>query len=288
MTRQETAPTALPRPFVKWVGGKSRVVPTLLRTAPRRFGRYHEPFVGGGAFYWALHNQGRLRHGATLTDVNLRLVRTWRAVQGPVDRLIARLAQLAAAHDKEHYYEVRAWDVDSFEDDVEVAAWFIYLNKTGFNGLYRVNSKNGFNVPMGRYSNPRVCDPVTLRACHEALQGVELRHGAFDDVATQAERGDLVYFDPPYVPLTKTASFTAYSKAGFGPEQQERLAVVAQGLKDRGVHVILSNHDTPVVRGLYNPRGFKRRTIQVSRPVSSAAGKRGKVDEVVFWSPRKP
>lgn len=285
MTRTETSFRPIARPFVKWVGGKGRVVPTLLRTTPGRFGRYHEPFVGGGAFFYALHNDWRLEQGAVLTDCNLRLVRTFRAVKHDVNRLIDRLAQLAATHDKDQYYAVRAWDVDALDDDVEVAAWFIYLNKTGFNGLYRVNKKNGFNVPMGRYKNPRVCDPVNLYACSQALQDVELKHGSFMTVAEDAEPGDLVYFDPPYVPLSKTASFTAYSKDGFGPAEQLQLAQLAQELKERGVHVMLSNHDTPEVRKLYRPRGFKRRTVKVNRTINSAAGKRGAVSEVVYWSP---
>ncbi len=285
MTRVETSFTPVARPFVKWVGGKSRVVPTLMRTTPRSFRRYHEPFVGGGAFFYALKAEQKLAEGAVLSDVNNRLVRTWRAVRDDVDRLIDRLAELAASHDKEQYYEVRSWAVDELEDDVDVAAWFIYLNKTGFNGLYRVNRKNGFNVPMGRYKNPRVCDPLNLRACSDALQGVIIKRGGFMDVAEDAQEGDLVYFDPPYVPLSKTASFTSYSKDGFGPVQQEQLADLAAELKARGVHVMLSNHDTPEVRKLYRPRGFRRRTIQVSRTINSAATKRGKVNEVVYWSP---
>ena len=270
---------------MKWVGGKARVVPTLLRTTPTTFRRYHEPFVGGGALFYALKSEGRLREGAVLTDVNLRLVRTWRAVQQRVDELIDRLAELSATHDKDQYYEVRDWEVDALDDDVDVAAWFIYLNKTGFNGLYRVNRSNGFNVPMGRYKNTRICDPLNLRACSEALADVELRHAGFLYVGNTAEEGDLVYFDPPYVPLSKTASFTAYSKDGFGPAEQQQLAELAHDLKERGVHVMLSNHDTPEVRQLYRPRGFKRRTIQVSRSINSAPGKRGAVSEVVYWSP---
>ncbi|MEC7949133.1 MAG: DNA adenine methylase [Myxococcota bacterium] len=275
-----TAPA--PKPFIKWVGGKRRLVPELLRQAPRRFGRYHEPFVGGGALFFGLAEEHAGREGwACLSDTNLRLVRTYRAVRDDVEGLVARLRDYADAHDKDQYYAVRALDVDAMDDDADVAAWFIYLNKTGFNGLYRVNRKGGFNVPMGRYKKPNICDGDNLRACHRVLQGVEIHHEGFEQAEKRAVEGDFVYFDPPYVPASATSNFTAYTRDGFGLGEQEKLRDVARDLKNRGVRVILSNSDTPPVRSLYQ-RGFAKRQVMMTRAVNSQASKRGGVPELLI------
>jgi DNA adenine methylase len=176
--------------------------------------------------------------------------------------------------------ELRKKDVDA-RSDAEVAAWFIYLNKTGYNGLYRVNSKNGFNVPFGDYKRPNTCDEPTLRACARQLQGVELRHQDFAAAALRARKGDLVYFDPPYVPLSNTSSFTSYTQHGFGPDEQERLRDLARELKGRGVHVLLSNSSADAVRELYAD-GFELVEIQARRSINSQAGGRGAVTELLI------
>lgn len=271
-----------PKPFVKWVGGKRRLVPELLRQAPKDFGRYHEPFVGGGALFFGMAHEHRPEgRWANLSDTNLRLIRTWRAIRDDVEGVVARLRDYAENHDKEQYYAVRALPVDELEDDADVAAWFIYLNKTGFNGLYRVNRRGGFNVPMGRYKKPNICDDQNLRACHRALQGVDIRHEGFDAVAARAEPGDFVYFDPPYVPASDTSNFTSYTRDGFGLAEQEKLRDVARGLKAKGVRVILSNSDTPPVRTLYR-RGFRKRQVLVGRAINSKATRRGAVAELII------
>ena len=279
----ELRPPVLPaKPFVKWVGGKRRVLPHLLARLPRRFGRYHEPFVGGGALFFQLaQDRAGQGHWASLTDGNPRLVRTWRAIRDDVDAVLARLSEHEARHSREWYYRTRAVDIDAEGDDAVVAAWFVYLNRTGFNGLYRVNRSGRFNVPFGRYKDPLIRDEDNLRACSEALRGVELVCGDFAEAARRAERGDLVYFDPPYVPLSSTASFTAYTADGFGPTDQERLRDLALDLKDRGVHVALSNHDTPEIRRLYRER-FTVRRVFVGRAINSAADKRGAVAELII------
>jgi DNA adenine methylase len=270
------------RPFIKWVGGKRRLVPTLLRQAPSDFGNYHEPFVGGGALFFALANQTpQAKRWANLSDQNLRLIRTYRAVRDDVEGLIARLRDYAESHDKDQYYAVRALAVDAMEDDADAAAWFIYLNKTGFNGLYRVNQKGGFNVPIGRYAKPNVCDGDNLRAASRILQGVDIRHEGFESVVGRAKAGDFVYFDPPYVPASGTANFTAYTRSGFGPAEQERLRDVARSLKNKGVRVILSNSDTAPVRTLYQ-RGFRKSQVMVARAVNSRASARGAVPELLI------
>ena len=257
------------------------MLPALLDKAPGRWSGYHEPFVGGGALFFALAARtGGLAGRAVLSDMNERLVRTYLTVRDEVEPLINRLQEHKARHCKDYYYATRARDID-VDTNLEVAAWMIYLNKTGFNGLYRVNKKGGFNVPMGRYKDPRVCDAVNLRAASSVLQGVTIRHEGFDGVLERACEGDFVYFDPPYVPVSATSSFTAYTSDGFNLADQERLRDIACALKERGVHVMLSNADHPRVRKLYTP-GFRKHTIQVGRAINSAATRRGSVAELII------
>ncbi len=272
----------VPRPFVKWVGGKGKLLDRLVPLLQGGEGRFHEPFVGGGAVFFALARQGLLpTGGARLSDGNLRLVRTWRAVRDDVQGVLDRLNHHAERHGKDHYYDVRSWDVDALTDDRDVAGWFIYLNKTGFNGLYRVNRKGGFNVPIGRYKNPNICDVDNLRATSAVLQGVSIEHQDFMHALVDVREGDTVYLDPPYVPLSETAWFAHYTELGFHRKDQERLAARALELKQTGVRVVLSNHDTPEVRKLY-PRPFRHQVVRVARSVNSDASKRGGVAELVI------
>lgn len=275
----------VPRPFVKWVGGKAKVYSEIRAHLSPFEGRFHEPFVGGGAVFFSLARRPEgLPGGASLSDGNLRLVRTWTALRDQVDAVVERLAvylQDYHRRGKDHYYEVRALPIDDMSDP-DVAAWLIYLNKTGFNGLYRVNKKNGFNVPVGNYKRPRILDERNLRAVSEVLQGVEITHQDFEQACAAARPGDAVYLDPPYVPLSASAKFTAYTQGGFGSDDQRRLAEVARELKERGARVVLSNHDTPDVRALYKDH-FKVRQIHVRRSVNRDATKRGKVAEVLIW-----
>jgi DNA adenine methylase len=183
-------------------------------------------------------------------------------------------------HDPEFFYRMRERDVDA-GSDVETAAWLIYLNKTGYNGLYRVNRKNRFNVPFGRYDNPTICDEPTLRACSNALAGVELIVGDFAAVAGRAKRKDFVYFDPPYAPLSATSSFTSYTSDRFGPVEQEKLRDVARELKSRGAFVLLSNSSAPYIRDLYRD-GFRVSEVSATRSVNSKTSGRGFVTEFVI------
>jgi len=261
------------RPFVKWAGGKRQLLPALKMRAPSTYGRYFEPFIGGGALFFALRPAR-----AVLSDVNTRLIRTYRGVRDDVDGVIARLETYP--YDETFFYEMREIDIDA-RSDADVAAWFIYLNKTGYNGLYRVNRKNRFNVPFGRYTNPAICDEPNLRRCSAALQGVDLVEGGFEESVRAAARGDFVYFDPPYVPLSATSSFTAYTSAGFGAEEQTRLRDVARALKRRGVMVMLSNSSAPFVHKLY-ARGFRIDEVPATRAVNSRASGRGAVPELII------
>lgn len=261
----------IPRPFLKWVGGKTQLLQDLIRCAPSFRGQYLEPFVGGGALFYEL-----LPRRARLSDLNRELIDCYTAVRDQVEAVI--LALQVHRYEKSYYYEVR--DVDPWElGAAERAARMIFLNKTGFNGLYRVNSRGNFNVPFGRYKNPRICHTENLRACAEALQGVKLGCESFEAVLKHARKGDFVYFDPPYVPLSNTANFTAYEKSGFGMSNQEKLAEVFDRLDHMGVFVMLSNSDVPWIHEHY--AGHRIRTVMARRSVNSNTRKRGFVGEVV-------
>jgi len=262
----------LGRPFLKWAGGKRQLLPALLERAPANPPRYFEPFVGGGALFFAMRPRR-----AVLADVNARLIRTYQGVRDDVEEVIRLLRSYP--HEAKFFYRLRATDIDS-APDAEVAAWFIYLNKTGYNGLYRVNRANRFNVPFGRYASPNICDEPTLRACSEALAGAKLVVADFESAVKDARRGDFVYFDPPYAPLSATSSFTSYTSAGFGLEQQTRLRDTATQLKNRGVRVLLSNSSAPSVRELY-ATGFRVVQVSATRSVNSKASARGAIVELL-------
>ena len=268
----------VPRPFLKWAGGKGQLVPTLLELVPPKFKVYHEPFVGGGALFFALERQCHLKR-ARLSDINPELIDTSCALRDQVEEVIACLE--LHPYDQDYYYAIRSLRPGDLPL-AERAARMIYLNRSGFNGLYRVNTRGGFNVPFGRHKNPRLCDHKNLRAASAALQGVEIRAEPFE-AARRAGLGDLVYFDPPYVPVSDTAKFVGYAQDGFSLADQERLAEVFVALADRGVHVLLSNSDTPAVRRLY--RGFRAVELQARRSVNSRSDRRGPVAELVVCSP---
>ncbi|MAA77753.1 MAG: hypothetical protein CL916_00720 [Deltaproteobacteria bacterium] len=276
-----TRPSVIAKPFLKWVGGKRRVLPEIFKDMPSHFQHYYEPFIGGGALFFYMRSHGLLMDNMiTISDANLRLIRTYKAIRDDVNGVIERLLVYKERHSKEFFYDLRAVDIDRKRSDADVAAWMIYLNKTGFNGLYRVNKKNKFNTPFGRYTNPKICDIENLRACNHALQGVEIVHAYFDHIHDRVKRDDFVYFDPPYVPLSVTSSFTSYTNDGFGSLEQTILRDLASEIKQRGAFVTLSNSDHPFVRELYT--GFKMRSIQVGRSINSKSTARGKVGELII------
>jgi DNA adenine methylase len=266
------------RPFLKWAGGKGQLLRELVERvrAAGALDRYHEPFVGGGALFFELARIYRFEWHACLSDNNPNLIDAYLGVQREVDGVIECLLKHKARHSEAYYYEVRARVPETL---VERAARVIYLNNTCYNGLFRENRKGEFNVPFGRYRNPRVCDEENLRACSEALKRakVECRH--FETVLDCAKAGDFVYFDPPYVPISKTASFTAYDKGGFGKDSQRRLAQVFRELAKRGVKVLLSNSMTDLVRELYDD--FTIEEVFAKRSVNSRGDRRGKVSEAL-------
>ena len=261
------------KPFLKWAGGKRSLVEQFLPHIPDAFGRYHEPFAGSGALFFHLRPKR-----ASLSDNNRRLIRTYIGLRDAPDAVIERLRSYP--HEREFFNEMRQRNIDE-GDDVDVAAWFIYLNKTGYNGLYRVNSKNRFNVPFGDYKRPKICDEQRLRACARQLKNVRLEHEDFETSARRARKGDLVYFDPPYVPLSHTSSFTSYTRHGFSMEEQRRLRDLALELAKRGVHVLLSNSSADAVRELYR-EGFEQIDIRARRAINSKADRRGEITELLI------
>ncbi len=206
-----STPPPAPLPFLKWAGGKGQLLPELLARLPRAFRTSHEPFVGGGALFFALAGRGRIPR-AVLSDANAPLVDTYLAVRDRVDDAIAALRR--HPNDAAHFYRVRAQDSDDLSL-AEKAARVVYLNRTCYNGLYRENRRGEFNVPFGQYMNPTICDAQNLRACSRVLQDVEVLRADFTTVLDRARPGNLVYFDPPYHPVSRTASFTAYDQNGF-------------------------------------------------------------------------
>ena len=264
-------------PFVKWVGGKGRLLSQLRPLLPSGVERMRhvEPFVGGGAFFFS-----RRPRRALLTDINPNLVATYTAIRDDVEGVIGGLRRLAGSHSKERYYQVRErYNQGRRVSGSKRAAMFIYLNKTCFNGLHRVNRKGEFNVPMGAYKNPRILNEDGLHAASAALQGSDLRCASFDTLLENAKPVDFVYFDPPYEPVSETASFTSYARDGFSRDDQTRLRDVFRALDRRGCKLMLSNSDVPFIRGLYGD--FNVETVAAPRAINCDATKRGKVSELV-------
>jgi DNA adenine methylase len=279
MTRTTFDPP--PRPFLKWAGGKRQLLPVLLQVVAQMApsGRYFEPFLGGGALFFALARDGRLPGAARLSDVNDSLITTYIGVRDAVDDVIALLREHASRHEETYFYAMRAARPGTL---AERAARVIYLNRTCFNGLYRENSKGEFNTPFGRYAKPLILDEANLRAASIALRGVELCVADFGAATEDAGSGDFVYFDPPYIPVSATSHFTAYSREGFGLEQHARLAAVSRQLAARGAQIVVSNSASDPVYVLYRDRPVYR--VHARRSVNSDASRRGAVQEALITS----
>lgn len=270
-----------PKPFVKWVGGKRQLLKQFRLMnlyPPEKFNsktnRYFEPFVGGGAVFFDL-----LPDKAYLSDLNKELVITYNVIKNNVDNLIKSLEK--HQYEKGYFLKVRAKDLNKMSD-LEIASRFIFLNRTCFNGMYRVNSKGGFNVPFGKYSNPIICDKENLRKVSEKLQNVEISHQDYKAVLKKAKKGDFVYFDPPYYPVSKTASFTSYTADTFLDKEQLELRDTFLELSKRGCYVMLSNSDTPFINKIYSGiKGVRITKVQAGRVINSKISGRGKITEVL-------
>jgi DNA adenine methylase len=284
----DVPPTAASGPFLKWAGGKSQLLEQFTPFFPKQFDRYAEPFVGSGAVFWHLIHLRDLAvvtfAEARLSDSNGELVNCYAAVRDHVEELIAALAVLKREHNEATYYRVRGQNTKRLTP-LRRAARLIYLNKTCFNGLYRVNSKGQFNVPIGSYVNPSIFDPNRLRLASAALKGVDIVEEDFRRVLDWSRAGDFVYFDPPYVPISSTSSFTSYTKASFGPKEQEELADVFRELTRRGTKAMLSNSWVPFTLARYQE--FNVIEVKAARVINSNADRRGKVSEllVINYSP---
>jgi DNA adenine methylase len=266
------------RPFLKWAGGKSQLIGQYSPYFPKRgkIRRYYEPFVGSAAVFVHLQPSG-----ACLADVNEKLVEIYEVVQKDVEALIDALR--GYQNDEDEFYRIRAQKPEEL-GKVERAARMIYLNRTCYNGLYRENRSGEFNVPFGRYNNPTICNPTRLRRASEALAGTTLQNADFEEVVERASSGDLVYFDPPYVPLNATSNFTSYNRHGFSADDQRRLADTFHGLASRGCSVMLSNSSAPLVYDLYDGKGYRLLEMKARRSINSRADSRGIVTELLILS----
>jgi len=266
------------RPILKWAGGKKRILSEILEQLPPRGGTYYAPFGGGGAVFFEMARRGRYRK-AVLGDRNGDLVELYNVVGRDVDALVEALKiHVPYAKDPEYFYALRASNPAAM-DAVGRAARFIYLNKTCYNGLYRVNSKGGFNVPFGRHGNPRVLNEPLLNSASRVLCSVTIEARDFQVMVSRAGPGDAVYFDPPYHPLSPTSSFTEYAAQPFTEADHQRLARVFRECAGRGARVVLSNSDTDFTRSLYD--GLDVHTVSVPRNINTVATGRGKVPELL-------
>lgn len=271
-----------PKPFVKWVGGKRQLLKQFLLLnlyPPNDFdpknNTYFEPFVGGGAVFFDL-----LPKKAVLSDLNKELIVTYNVIKNNVEELIKNLKKYK--HSKEYFLKIRKQNIEDL-NDLEIASRFIYLNHTCFNGLYRVNSKGEFNVPFGKYKNPLICDEVNLRRVSKSLKNIKIKHQDFKEVLKSAEKGDFIYFDPPYYPINKTSSFTSYTKEGFLEKEQTELRDLVIKLHKRGCYIMLSNSDTPFINKIYSGiKGIYINKVKAKRSVNSKSSGRGKIYEVLI------
>ena len=272
------------QPFIKWVGGKRGLLEQILPLLPKNFKDYHEPFLGGGALFFELYSKGLLKDkNIYLSDINAELINAYSVVKNSPYELIDSLKEYKAKHSKEFYYQIRELDrLDNYNtlSNLEKATRFIYLNKTCFNGLYRVNKKGYFNTPIGSYKNPNIADEDTLLNASKALQNATINVQPFEDVLNYAKKDDLVYFDPPYYPLNETSNFTSYDSNCFLEDKQRELHQVFNKLSKYGVNVVLSNSDTVFIKELY--KNFDINIVNANRFINSKSSGRGKIAEVLI------
>lgn len=272
-------------PVVKWVGGKTALLPEIVPRLPKTFRDYYEPFAGGAALFF----DQRPAH-ATLNDANFDLIDMYRAIALNPDRVIRSLSQLAWRHNEPSYYRLRdEWNRRNVRCEFRRAAMFIYLNKTCFNGLWRVNRKGHFNVPMGEFRvGMKIFNPAAIHDASDALARTVLKSGDYWSACSSAGRGDFVYIDPPYDPVSKTSNFTGYTKNGFGRDEQIELATRAKRLVDKGAFVMLSNSNTRLIRSIYRAMGFRLHKVLAPRAINSDISKRRRVAELLIIGGYEP
>lgn len=274
------------KPFTKWTGGKRQLLPELLRLMPTEYNRYYEPFIGGGALFFEL-----MPEHATINDFNSDLIHAYKQIRDDVTELI-KLLEIHTVNNeklgKDYYLEVRGLDRNGMLEQMtptERAARLLYMLRVNFNGLYRVNSKNQFNVPYGRYKNPKIVDKELLYGVSKYLNAcdVQIRNEDFENAVADSQAGDFVYCDPPYAPVSATSAFTAYTHEGFGAEEQTRLRDTFVDLTNRRVKVMLSNSDVGAIHELYEDlEGVNITIVGANRMINSISSGRGKVNEVII------
>lgn len=271
------------KPFTKWTGGKRQLIPELTSLMPKSFNRYYEPFVGGGALLFEV-----MPKCATINDRNSELIIAYKQIRDNVEELIELLKVHQQNNTKDYYLDLRSVDRDNRIDnmsDVEKAARLIYMLRVNFNGLYRVNSKNQFNVPYGRYKNPKIVDELLLRGISNYLKcnDILILNEDFAEAVVDAEPGDFVYFDPPYAPKSETSNFTSYTHNGFSLSDQVRLRDTFALLNEKGVKVMLSNSDVEIIHELYSIiPNIDIEIVGANRMINSRSDKRGKVNELII------
>jgi DNA adenine methylase len=261
-------------PFIKWVGGKRSLIDILKSNLPNNYNTYFEPFVGGGALFFAIQPKN-----AILSDINEDLVITYNMVKKQPIQLLELLHKHHKLHNEEYYYQIR--QQHESDDPLNKASRFIYLNKTCYNGLYRVNSKGEFNVPIGSYKNPNIADDENIKSCSIALKTAKIEYNSFERSLLLPKKDDFVYLDPPYAPIDSN-SFTKYSKDDFMKSNQIALYNSCKQLHERGVKFMLSNSDTQLIRNLYKDSIFNIQTVVAPRMVNCKANGRNGVNEVLI------
>jgi len=265
--------------FLKWAGGKTQLLHIFEGFVPKDFNRYLEPFLGSGAvFFFVKQKYGNKEF--ILSDKNEELINCFKVVRDNVEELVALLEEYKKKHSQEYYYKVRDIDTKTLST-TESAARFVYLNKTCFNGLYRVNTQGKFNVPIGKYKNPGILNERNLRRASKLLQGVTLKTMSFEGITDIASAGDFVYLDPPYYSTSQTSNFTGYTKDSFSDEDQEKVRDVFKQLDEKGCLVMLSNSNHEFIRSLYDGNGYNINIVDARRMINCNAEKRGAVEEIV-------
>ena len=272
-------------PILKWVGGKRQLLSEIIPLIDESCDNYVEPFIGGGAVLFRLQPKK-----AIINDYNTELINVYRTVRDDLDGLVALLKEHEKYNSSDYYYEVRALDRTPDFDKMsnsEKAARIIYLNKTCYNGLYRVNSLGQFNSPYGKYKNPNIVNEVVLRAISKYLNRneISIRSGDYKDVLNDIEKNSFVYLDPPYMPISSSSSFTGYTEGGFGYDKQVELKEECDKLNSKGVHFLQSNSDCEEIRELY--KAYRIKVVKAKRAINSDAKKRGQINEVLIYNAKK-
>ena len=272
-------------PILKWVGGKRQLLSEIIPLIDESCDNYVEPFIGGGAVLFRLQPKK-----AIINDYNTELINVYRTVRDDLDGLVALLKEHEKYNSSDYYYEVRALDrTPDFDkmSNLEKAARIIYLNKTCYNGLYRVNSLGQFNSPYGRYKNPNIVNEVVLKAISKYLNRneISIRSGDYKDVLNDIEKNTFVYLDPPYMPISSSSSFTGYTEGGFGYDKQVELKEECDKLNSKGVHFLQSNSDCEEIRELY--KAYRIKVVKAKRAINSDAKKRGQINEVLIYNAKK-